>query len=274
MFWKIAALLLLVVLLAFAVVIASNRNPTQFCVRPLFNKERLPICVDDWWDIPAAFFSSTPSASSAPREKRTFSFLSRIGESQEEASNAIYRYRDNRGRTRYTNIWDEVPAAYRERVEVVDLSDVTLNTQVGKEIEEKLSEDYEKLVESDYCKRERARSDQSFFSRLWSEYRIVVIIAGVILLLIVMTPFALRRINAPDWSRTLTMAIQMLVFLGIVSYTAICSSKKTQDIREKVSPCNPDAWTQLNRRSNPIAEHMILLKNLQNKIDMIKQESK
>jgi hypothetical protein len=45
-------------------------------------------------------------------------------------------------------------------------------------------------------------------------------------------------------------------------------------MKENVSPCDPNAWTRLNRRSNPIAEHMILLKDLQNKIDMIKQESK
>jgi len=273
MFWKISTLLLFVALLSFAAVIYSNQNPTQFCVRPLFDRDRNPVCVDDFWDIPAAFFSSAPSPSTS-QNRNSFSFITRIGASSEATSNTIYRYTDKRGRARYTNIWDEIPDAYRESVEVVDLSNVTVNTEIGKEIDARLSEDFEKLVESDYCTKERARSEQSFLSRLWSEYRIVVIIAGVILLLIVLTPYALRRINAPDWSRTLTMAIQMLLLLGVVTYTTICSSRAAQDMKGKISSCDPNAWTRLNRGPNPITEHMILLKDLQNKIDMINRESK
>jgi hypothetical protein len=274
MSWKVIIVLLLIGIGFYAAADSWNKSRLQLCIRPHFDKNRDAICVSDLIQLPKAFFSSDSSV--APTEKKEdkgYVYLSSSkGNNGKNDLGTVYRYRLKEGREQYTNSWNAVPTPHRKKAKAVDLSNVTLNEQTGNDINKRTSEQYEKLAEIDPCIGEAVKSTDNFATDIWSNYRPVVIIAAFILLLILATPFAIRRIDAPQWTRVLSMAIPTLAVIGLITFGLIRAGVMAQDIKGTNPRCNRGVSATLSERSNPISAHTTLLKDMQNKLDTIEQE--
>lgn len=188
-----------------------------------------------------------------------------FGAEEPSAPQVIYRYRNAEGRTVYTNFEDTVPPTQRADAEV-DLSHITLNTEIGSEIDARLKEQHAELIHSGYCKNLRDAANTSALQYLWDEYAPLIVCGGMLLLFIFFTPAALRRVGAPVWAKTLTMAIPALAVAGLVMFGMTQANRMVTDVKRKVSPCVEETWDRISARPQPVANHARLVQHLQQQI--------
>jgi hypothetical protein len=163
----------------------------------------------------------------------------RLGDAKREQ--AIYRYVNSEGRTVYTNIAENLPADARDK-SVVDLSDVSLHTELGNEIERQLMEEHRRLRGLPSCDALASAADEPFWRRVWADYAPLVVCAGVLLFLFALTPVALRRVEAPTWAKTLTFAVPLVAGAGLMAFTMTRTSRSLDDLQVRARPCQMATW--------------------------------
>lgn len=174
----------------------------------------------------------------------------------------IYRYRNKAGREVFTNSAEQIPEQQRERAKV-DLSHITLNTELGNEMNKRLEQRYEKLVTSPRCERLREDASLGFLERLWEDYAPLVVCGGVLLLFILFTPSALRRFGGPIWARTLMMAIPALAIGGLVTFSMRETALALGQLRQKAAPCDPGQFASLQSAPDAVLRRAALVRQLQ-----------
>jgi hypothetical protein len=170
------------------------------------------------------------------------------GAAVEDDGQQIYLYRDESGRQVYTNIVEQVPLEQREEARV-DLSHISLNTELGNEIARQLKIQHAALVDSSYCKELREAAEAGFWSTLWHEFAPLVICGGVLLLFLLFTPAAMKRFGAPVWAKTLTMAIPFLALSGLAMFSMTHTNRAISDFKRKADPCTEDGLERVASRS-------------------------
>ena len=182
--------------------------------------------------------SAEPTAPAAPTDTGVVSLMPRDGD---EFPNTIYRYRNKRGRLVFTNIWDQIPASQRAKAEKVDLSKVTLNEQVGAELDASMDHEFETLSRTPECKEVKERASH-WLGPIWQDYGHLIVIGGIFLALLIATPYALRRIDAPTWSRTLTKSLMLLGFVGVFMHTSVRAGQTYDAMKRAAAPCMKETW--------------------------------
>ncbi|HKU38633.1 MAG TPA: hypothetical protein VJR89_10815, partial [Polyangiales bacterium] len=173
------------------------------------------------------------------------------------AAPAVYRYRAADGRLRYTNVRELVPAAQRTAAEV-DLSRVSLNSELGRDLNARLEEEHLRLVEQPVCQQLTAAADRALWEVAWRDHGPLVVCGGVILLLVFVTPWMVRKVGGPEWSRTMGMAVPVLAAFGVFAYVTIKSNAALSHVRESAAPCTQEGWAA----SDGLVERMKLLQGL------------
>jgi len=179
--------------------------------------------------------------------------------------NTIYRYRNKRGRTVFTNIWDQIPANQRARAQKMDLSHVTLNPQIGAELDASMQMQFEAASASPECKKVKAEAAH-WMRPIWNDYGHLIILGAVMLLLVLATPFALRRIDAPVWARTLTRSFMLLAFVAVFMHTTVRAGKMYQSMRDAAAPCERETWNATSTQKDARVGKLKLLADLQGMI--------
>lgn len=187
------------------------------------------------------------------------------GTTSNEFPNTIYRYRNKRGRHVFTNIWDDIPASHRARAEKVDLSHITLNPQIGAELDASMQQEFEVMSASPEC-REVKEQAQHWLKPVWDDYGHLIVLGAVMFALLLATPFALRRVDAPVWARTLTKSIMLLGFVGLFMHTTVSAGKTYKAMQSAAEPCERETWTGLSNQKNERSSKLKLLMDLQSMI--------
>jgi hypothetical protein len=178
---------------------------------------------------------------------------------------SVYRYKSAAGRTVYTNVQEQVPLEQRRSARV-ELERVSLNTEVGNEIARRVQAEHAALIQTPYCVKLRQAAEESFVTRLWGDFAPLVIAALVLLLLLAISPIALRRLGAAAWSRTLSMAIPTVFALGLLVFSIDKTHKSMKAIKTKAKPCSEQAFAELSGRPDAGAEHARLVAELKREI--------
>lgn len=182
----------------------------------------------------------------------------------DEFPNTIYRYRNKRGRLVFTNILDQVPANQRDRAKL-DLSHVTLNPQIGAELDASMQHEFETLSASPECKEVKAQASH-WLKPIWDDYGHLIVLGGVLLALLLATPFALRRVEAPVWARTLTKSIMLIGFVGVFMHTTVRAGKTYEALRGAAEPCERETWAAVAKQKDGRTGQLKLLMDLQGMI--------
>lgn len=180
----------------------------------------------------------------------------------------IYRYSDAQGRIVYTNVVEQVPLEQR-KAGALDLSHVSLHSELGNDIARQLREEHKRLTGSQYCGDLKRAAGASFWRRMWDDYAPLIVCGALLVGFLLVTPFALRRIEAPVWARTLTMAIPMLALAGLVTFTMRTTSKIVVDLNARVRPCVMATWGHLAEPEEPysLGAHAQRIADLKREID-------
>jgi hypothetical protein len=188
------------------------------------------------------------------------------------ADETYYRMVQSNGRAVYTNIAEQVPLEQRERARL-DLSRVSLNSEIGRELDQRFAQEHETLAQSDYCKELRGAAGQGFWWRLWSDFGPLLVCGAALLGFLLFTPAALRRYGAPVWAKTLMMAVPSLSVAGLLMFSMGQTNKALGELRQRVRPCAAETFENLKSAPNPIQKHAELIEQLKRQIARIDAEA-
>lgn len=177
----------------------------------------------------------------------------------------VYRYKGASGRTVYTNVEEQVPLEQRPTARV-ELERVSLNTEIGNEISRRLQAEHAALIQSPYCARLRRAAEESFVTRLWDGFAPLVTAALVLLLLLAISPIALRQFGAAAWSKALSMAIPAVFAAGLLVFALEKTQESIQAVRTKAEPCSEQSFAALSGKPHADAEHARLVVELKREI--------
>jgi hypothetical protein len=184
---------------------------------------------------------------------------------QDGAGETMYRYRGTGGRVVYTNNAEQVPENQRPKAKV-DLSRRSLNTEIGTELQERLAAQHDALIKTPYCREALAAANRDLLTQAWNDFRPLCVAAGAILFLFLVSPAALRRFGAPQWAKTLTMAIPILGVGGLLLFVFDGSSHALHSLKQQAAPCMHETFTRLSGQPNAQALQTQLIGTLQQHI--------
>jgi len=118
----------------------------------------------------------------------------------------VFKYKNQQGREVFTNVSESVPLEQRAQAEL-DLSHVPLNSEVGTQINARLSAEHRKLSDSPYCQEALREAEEHRLEDLWHEYGPLFVVGAVILLFLLASPMMMKRVAVPDWVRTLRFVV-------------------------------------------------------------------
>ena len=150
----------------------------------------------------------------------------------------VYRFPGPGGRPSFTNRRDLVPEAARASVKVVDLSHVSTNPELGRDLDAAVDHEIERLSGSAPCREARANVRLGRLGLLWRNERHLVVIAGIIAAFLFVTPFAVRKLGAP-WLRVLAFAIPVLLLTGILTHALIVVNRTMSGGARLSELCDP-----------------------------------
>ena len=177
------------------------------------------------------------------------------------APQTLYRYRNERGRTVFTNLAESVPLEQRATAEL-DLSHISLNSELGSEIDKRLKEEHAELAQSSYCKETQAESARGYLEQLWDGFAPLIVCGGLLLGLGLYTPTALKRYGAPIWAKTLSFSIPFLAVAGLLMFSLTHTGKKMSALKRRAAPCGEETWGKLAAEPDAIIQRVQLIERL------------
>lgn len=151
----------------------------------------------------------------------------------------FYSYETSDGRTVYVNHESMLPPEHRDEAQAIDLSEVSLNEELGRELHESLVREHVELSEGEHCEEAQEVAEGSPIELAIRENGHLIAVGGVIALLLLTAPWIGRRVGFPRWVRTLTFVIPILLLLGGIAHVAVTTSRVLQDMRASAELCDP-----------------------------------
>ncbi len=166
-----------------------------------------------------------------------------VGRSDRPGDDAqdVYLYAGPGGRKAYANGLDRVPVQKRDTAVKVDLSRATVNPELGADLDDALEDEWDRLVASDPCVRARDAAGAGTLRALLRDHGYLFVIGGAVLLLVVLTPWAMRRFDPPVWGRVLVVAIPVLAFVGLFAAAIVETRRTLHGARAIADACEPSA---------------------------------
>jgi hypothetical protein len=158
-----------------------------------------------------------------------------------EQEPALYRYRGARGQLVYTNLAASVPPEQRAQARV-ELRDVSLNSELGSALNQKLQERFDALRGAAACEQVRAEVELPWWQRAWRDQRVLVSCAGVMLLLLLCTPYMHRRGWGAPWARVLWTAAPLLGIVAVSASVLMKANASLNALAPRAQRCDPGAF--------------------------------
>jgi hypothetical protein len=164
---------------------------------------------------------------------------------------SLYGYVDERGSENYVGSLDQVPADRRHTLKRVGQGTThsVLSRPDPKLLRGAPDEDLvtaaearrRAILDSPSCAQASEVDAIPWWRQLVETHGHLLFIGGLVLVLLLMTPAMMRLIGAPAWSRTLTLAIQALGFLGLMTHALVGTRHAYQQLREVNGSCQQAA---------------------------------
>jgi hypothetical protein len=175
-----------------------------------------------------------------------------------DAPRPVYQYRTADGRLAFTDDPNAIPTAARDDAAEVDLSHVSLNEELGRDLEDAIAEEHARLAASDPCNEAREAASGGLVERMLDEHGTLLATSALVVLLIVTAPFIARRAPPGAWARFLLLVVPVVILLAIVVETMRQAQEELGLLRTTSELCDPEAF---GRRT--IAERISTVQNLE-----------
>lgn len=153
----------------------------------------------------------------------------------------LYRYRGASGRPVFTNLISSVPRDQRDRARI-DLRHVSLNSELGSALNDELEARFDAARASEACTELRSEAELPWWQRAFRDQRPLVVCGGVLLLLVLCTPWMHKRGWGAPWARVLGTATPLLGFVGVSAYLLMQTQAQLRSFAPRAERCEPGAW--------------------------------
>lgn len=160
------------------------------------------------------------------------------GAESEMRAAPIYGYVNAQGRAVFVDDLSKLPAEHREEAREVDLSHVSLNLELGAELDAAVDRELARLSGSEPCREARAEAREPGWRQTWERHGHLIGIGAIALLLVLTAPWVMRRVDPPQWGRVLTLVLPVLLLLAIVTHTVQRASETIRETRELADLCD------------------------------------
>jgi hypothetical protein len=184
----------------------------------------------------------------------------------------IYRYRGPHGRAVYVNDRLRIPAPYRDRAELVDLSHISLGHELAAGempigLGEVIDHEYDAVLATGYCAQARREAGAGgWLRRFWREQGHLGMLGGLLIVLLCISPLALRSVGAAVWGKVLTQVLPVVGLVALFSFSAVKMGGIRSDLGALAAPCTHDGVAPERRtagtrqsRLQTIQEHYPLI---------------
>lgn len=153
----------------------------------------------------------------------------------------LYRYRSASGLMVYTNLAASVPSAQRSNARI-DLSQVSLNSELGADLDRELAKQHRTLQQSEACMALRAANEEPWWWCAWKEHAPLVVCGGVLLLAVLLTPWMMKRGWGSHWAKVLSTATPVLGFVGLAAFLFLKTSSSMSSRETRAARCESRAF--------------------------------
>jgi len=160
------------------------------------------------------------------------------GVAQAQSAPVFYSYTTDSGRTVYVNRFSMVPPEKRSGARAVDLSQVSLHEELAEDLADAVEEELRYLKESDPCVEARKEESAGAWRHIWHRHGPWLLSSFAAILLVMMSPWMIRRTPPGVWSRFLMVALPALAMTALVAVSATRATSSLEAVNELSKLCD------------------------------------
>jgi hypothetical protein len=172
---------------------------------------------------------------------RVFTFaavLVLVGIAYAQSAPVFYSYTADSGRTVYVNRFSMVPPEKRSGARAVDVSQVSLHEDLAEELADAVEDELRYLKESDPCIKARKEESAGAWRHVWRRHGPWLLSSLAAILLVMMSPWMIRRTPPGVWSRFLMVALPALAMTALVAVSATRATSSLEAVSELSKLCD------------------------------------
>jgi hypothetical protein len=150
----------------------------------------------------------------------------------EDASEVYYRYLGPSGRPVFVNGLERVPAEHRKHARRLDLSKVSLNTELGAALRAEVDREYATLKQRISVAKTIATDVglgaapsslgvRAWLGRLWTNHKLALAVAGALVVVMLFARPLGRRLGGGRLAWVLLLVTPAVIVFGLLSFTAM-----------------------------------------------------
>ena len=160
------------------------------------------------------------------------------GVAQAQSAPVFYSYTTDSGRTVYVNRFSMVPPEKRSGARAVDLSQVSLHEDLAEDLADAVEDELRYLKESDPCIEARKEESAGAWRHVWHRHGPWLLSSFAAILLVMMSPWMIRRTPPGVWSRFLMVALPALAMTALVAVSATRATSSLEAVQELSKLCD------------------------------------
>jgi len=164
--------------------------------------------------------------------------LAFTGAAQAQSAPVFYSYKSDTGRTVYVNRFSMVPPEKRSVARAVDLSQVSLNEELAQDLSEAVEDELRYLKDSDPCIEARKEESAGAWSHVWRRHGPWLLASVAAMILLIISPWMIRRTPSGVWSRFLMVAFPALAMTALLAVSATRAVSSLEAVRELSKLCD------------------------------------
>jgi|GEM_PF-1638385 len=193
-------------------------------------------------------------------------FLTLGGIAEAQSAPVFYSYTSDSGRTVYVNRFSMVPPEKRSAARAVDLSNVSLNEDLAEELADAVEAEIRYLKDSDPCNEARKEQSAGAWRHLWRRHGPWLLSSLTAMILLLMSPWMIRRTPPGVWSRFLMVALPALAMTALVAVSATRAVSSLEAVDELSKLCDA------NEKEASPQKQIVRLNEMHSYIDQLYKE--
>ncbi|MEM8607675.1 MAG: hypothetical protein AAGF92_11240 [Myxococcota bacterium] len=150
----------------------------------------------------------------------------------------FYSYVGESGRTVYVNRFSLIPPNKRSKARAVDLSEVSLNPELAEELSGAVVKEIQYLKKSDPCEKARAEDKVAAWKHVWYRHGPWILSSFAALVLLLLSPWMIRRTPQGVWARFLMVALPALAMTTLLAISTTRARTSLAAVDELAKLCD------------------------------------
>lgn len=188
------------------------------------------------------------------------------GAASAQQAPVFYSYVGDSGRTVYVNRFSMIPPEKRSTARAVDVSEVSLNSELAEELADAVVKEIQYLKESDPCTKARKESKAGAWRHVWHRHGPWILSSLAAVILVLLSPWMIRRTPQGVWSRFLMVALPALTMTALLAVSATRATRSLEAVEDLAKLCDA------NEKEASPQKRLIRLNEMHTYIDQLYQE--